>query len=66
MNSEIVGEKAGVTLPPDIMDVGLLTPYTVEARYPGYWEEISEQDVDDAIKLAKRTLMWASETISQR
>ena len=55
-----------MTLPPDIMDVGLLTPYTVEARYPGYWEEISEQDVDDAIKLAKRTLMWASETISQR
>ncbi|HYA26679.1 MAG TPA: HEPN domain-containing protein [Thermodesulfovibrionales bacterium] len=61
-----IAEKAGITLPPDMMDVGLLTPYAVETRYPGYWEEITEQDVDDAIKLARKTLMWASESISKR
>lgn len=59
-------EHAGIPLPPDIMDVGILTPYAVEIRYPGYWEEITEQDVDEAIKLAKRVLTWASEYITKK
>lgn len=60
-----IAENAGIPLPTEIMDAGILTPYTVETRYPGYWEEITEQDVDEAIKLAKRTLMWVSEYISK-
>ncbi len=60
-----IAENAGIPLPTEIMDVGILTPYAVETRYPGYWEEITEQDVDEAIKLAKRTLMWVSEYISK-
>lgn len=56
-------ENADIHLPPDMTDVGVLTPYAIETRYPGYWEEITEQDVDEAIKLAKRVLTWASEHI---
>jgi HEPN domain-containing protein len=31
--------KAGIELPADVADATLLTPYAVEARYPGLWEE---------------------------
>lgn len=60
-----IAENAGIPLPADIKEVGMLTPYAAETRYPGYWEEITEQDVDEAIKLAKRTLTWVSEYTSK-
>ncbi len=41
-------------------DIGTLTPYAVETRYPGFWGEITESDVDDALDLAERVLNWAS------
>ena len=35
-------EVAGISVPADLLNVSILTPYAVEARYPGYWGEISE------------------------
>lgn len=46
-------------MPKEMLDVGILTPYAVEARYPGYWEEITEHEVDDAIQLAEKIVTWA-------
>jgi len=58
--------KVGISLPPDFSDTGILTPYAVETRYPGYWEEITEGEVEEAIKLAEEVVDWAKEYISRR
>ena len=50
-------------MPNDISDsVSMLTPYAVETRYPGYWEEVTEYDVNDAIETAANVLAWAKRT----
>jgi len=58
-------EKAGVSLPSSFLDAGNLTPYAVETRYPGYWGEITEFDVDEAIKIAEMVVAWAEKSIKK-
>jgi HEPN domain-containing protein len=31
----------------------------VETRYPGYWDEITKDDVNEAITLAEKVIVWA-------
>ena len=59
-------ERAGISLPQEIRDIGTLTPYAVETRYPGCWEEITIHDVEEAIHLAEITLKWAEEYTKKR
>lgn len=33
--------QSGLLVPPNVANAGALTPYAVEARYPGYEEEIT-------------------------
>jgi HEPN domain-containing protein len=54
-----LAEESGLSLPDAVGDAGLLTPYAVEARYPGSWMDITASDVQEAIETAKRTLQWA-------
>lgn len=56
-------ETAGIEIPPDLSDVGILTPYAVETRYPGHWGEISENDVAEAVSFAEKAIRWAEEVI---
>lgn len=42
-----------------------LTPYAVETRYPGYWDEISPAERDRALDLAGMTLEWVEQMIEQ-
>jgi HEPN domain-containing protein len=56
-------EKSGITVPSDCMDSGFLTPYAVETRYPGYWVEITDSDVGEAIKTSEKVVKWAEEKI---
>ncbi len=51
--------KNAVTLPPEIHEVDSLTPYAVEARYPGHLEEVTSSDVNEATHLAEAILRWA-------
>ncbi len=59
-----IAEKGGIDLPLDINSAGELTPYAVETRYPGYWDEINEADVDVALDLAEQVLTWAEKHIT--
>jgi HEPN domain-containing protein len=43
-----------------------LTPYAVETRYPGYWGEISENDLIEAIELTEKVVKWAEEYILKK
>lgn len=51
--------QSELVVPADVAEAGALTPYAVEARYPGYEEEISPSQVAEAIHLAERVVTWA-------
>ena len=53
---------AGISIPSNLNEIGVLTPYAVETRYPGYWGEISESEVIEALELAENAIKWAEET----
>lgn len=54
-----IAENSGIKLSEDIREAGLLTPYAVESRYPGYWFEITEADLKEALQAAERSVEWA-------
>jgi len=58
-----IAENNGITLPEDVQEAGLLTPYAVESRYPGYWFEITEDDIEEAIQSAEHTVKWAEKEL---
>ena len=58
-----LAKQGGVTLPPPVAGAGLLTPYAVEARYPGSLEEITPADVGKALRAAESVLQWAANAI---
>jgi HEPN domain-containing protein len=53
-----IAESNGIELPDHIREVGLLTPYAVESRYPGYWFEITDADLKEALGAAELTVEW--------
>jgi HEPN domain-containing protein len=53
-------------LEPEVRDAGSLTPYAVEARYPGHLEEVTPSDVDEAVRLAEAVLRWTSDILGGR
>jgi HEPN domain-containing protein len=55
--------KAGVDMPADVQQATLLTPYAVEARYPGLWEEVTASDHREAIRVAERVVEWAEAVV---
>ena len=59
-------DKSGILLPSNFQNAGILTPYAVEARYPGYWDEITEKEVNEAIKLAGKIVTWSKKYITER
>jgi HEPN domain-containing protein len=52
-------------LPERVREAGLLTPYAVETRYPGYWVEITKADMEEALRIAELTAAWARETLGE-
>lgn len=57
--------RAGIAMPAAFADADALTPYAVETRYPGFWGEVSEDDVVEALRLAEDVVRWAEEIVSQ-
>ncbi len=53
-------QRSAISFPPEIREAGSLTPYAVEARYPGHLEEVTSADVDEAIRIAQGVFTWAS------
>jgi len=57
--------KAGIEIPAEVERVIDLTDYAVEARYPGEREPISEEEYEEALKLAEAVFDWVSQTIKE-
>lgn len=59
-----LARRGGLAVPPEVSEAGLLTPYAVEARYPGSQEGILPSDVEEAIRVAQAVLQWAGQTVA--
>ncbi len=44
--------QSGIEVPGEIRQAGALTEYAVEARYPGLFEDVTQEDYVEAIDLA--------------
>ena len=55
-----IAKDGGLRLPREIREAGALSPYAVEARYPGYDEDITAADVGEALRLAGSVVEWTS------
>jgi hypothetical protein len=57
-------DEAGITIPPEIRAVDVLTQYAVGPRYPGVSEVITQEEYQQALKLTREVLLWASTMIN--
>lgn len=60
-----IADQGDLAIPIELQDAGWLTPYAVETRYPGDWQEITESEVNEALELAEKTLEWAKEAVRE-
>lgn len=61
-----LAENNGVLLSKAVREAVVLTPYAVETRYPGYWIDISDAEVDEALNKAATIIKWARELILEK
>jgi len=63
--SELISglEKGGIPVPRDVKDAEVLTSYAWEARYPGLYEPVTEEEYREAVELAEIVLAWAETRI---
>ena len=59
-------EQAGIRLPADVREAGLLTSYAVQARYPDWDEAVTEQEYQRALALARQVVAWAEKSIQKQ
>lgn len=53
----------GIILPPEVQDAASLTDYAVSRRYPGDFEPITEEEYQEAVRLAEAVVHWAESII---
>lgn len=56
-------EKNNVALPDDVRAAAILTDYSVEARYPGPFEPVSDDEFRESRRLAEAVVAWAETQI---
>lgn len=61
-----LAQKDGIEIPEEILQASELTEYAVEARYPGLFEDVTQEDYAQALGLAERVLAWVEALISRR
>ena len=56
-------ENQGMILPEEIKSSAELTDYSVESRYPGPFEPVTEEEFQRALKIAHAVVAWAESKI---
>jgi HEPN domain-containing protein len=59
-------EQAGIELPSEVSDAGLLTSYAVQSRYPDWDEVVTDQEYQRALLLARQVVIWAERVIREK
>jgi len=57
-------ENHGISLPETVRRAASLTDYSVEARYPGPFEPVTEDEFIEALSLAEAVVAWADSNIA--
>ena len=52
-------EQNGIALPEEIRSAAALTDYSVEARYPGPFEPVTDDEFREALIIAENVVSWA-------
>jgi HEPN domain-containing protein len=60
-----LAERNGISFPAAVGEAGVLTPYAAEARYPGPWPEVSESELQEALRIASEVVEWARQMIQE-
>ena len=60
---EIV-QLAGIPWPFAPAEIGALTPFAVETRYPSGLAQITEAEASEAVETAAKVLRWANQVIA--
>jgi len=55
--------KKFTDIPENIKEAALLTNYAVQTRYPGEYDEITKEEYEKSIKIAKDCLQWIEDKI---
>lgn len=56
-------EQNNVRFPQEVRSAAELTDYSVEARYPGPFESVTEKEFKNALRIAKAVVNWAESEI---
>jgi len=57
-------QRNGIEIPPAIVQTDELTEYAIETRYPGWAEDVAEDEYRRAVELAERAVSWATGLIN--
>ncbi len=58
-------EQNNIQFSEEVRTAAELTDYSVEARYPGPFEAVSEEEFRGALKIAETVVSWAESQISK-
>lgn len=61
-----IAEEEKIDVPSPVIDAEELTPYAVEARYPGMNGPVLPEEVVRALKIAENVIAWVEELIGER
>jgi HEPN domain-containing protein len=56
-------EQAGQAVPEPVRGAAALTAYAVDTRYPGAFEPVTQEEFEEAVRLAEVVLVWAQEIL---
>jgi HEPN domain-containing protein len=59
-------ENQGIILPEEIKASAGLTDYSVESRYPGPFEPITEEEFEKALQIAEAVVTWSESQIEKK
>jgi HEPN domain-containing protein len=58
--------KAFTDIPENIKEAVRLTIYAVQTRYPGEYDEITKEEYEKSVKMAKDCLTWIENEITEK
>ena len=59
-------KKASIDIPKNVLDSVELTEFAVEARYPGPFEAVTEEEATRSIALAAAVVEWVTDKLSDK
>jgi HEPN domain-containing protein len=57
--------KKFTEIPEDIKETSQLTPYAIQTRYPGEYDEITQEEYEKSVKVAVACLNWVESKIKE-